>query len=158
MPFDSSRRLTGSNLFFASSGAVLETVGVEVDATLLADWRSRVVRARMALQWPDVAGSIVVRQHAAGTSLALAAPIDQLFTATEINEWAFCASLVAADAGRWRRLEDALVEAARLAVEQSSMAAAFAVAPPVIEEQAAFVRFAKLSSIEGSFTAILSPR
>ena len=150
MPFDSSRRLTGSNLFFASTGAVLETVGVEIDATLLAEWRSRVVRARTALRWPDVAGSIVTRRHAAGTSLALAAPIDQLFTATEINEWAFCASLFAADPTRWRRLEDALVEAARLAVEQSSMAAAFAVAPPVLEEQAAFVRFAKLSSIEGS--------
>ena len=148
MPFDSSRRLTGSNLFFASTGAVLETVGVEVEAALLAEWRSRVVRARASLRWPDA--SIVARQHAAGTSLATAAPLDLLFTATEINEWAFCAALFAADPARWRRLEDALVEAARLAAEQSSMSAAFAVAPPVIDEQAALARFAKLSSIEAS--------
>ena len=148
MPFDSSRRLTGSNLFFASTGAVLETVGVEVDATLLAEWRSRVVRARAALRWPDPAGSIVARRHAAGTSLALAAPLDQLFTATEINEWAFCAALVTADPARQRHLESALVDAARVAAEQSSMSAAFLVALPVIDEPAAFARFEKLASIE----------
>ena len=53
------------------------------------------------------------RRHAAGTSLALAAPLDQLFTATEINEWAFCAALVAADPGSLETLDDALIEAAR---------------------------------------------
>ncbi len=150
MPFDSSRRLTGSNLFFASTGAVLETVGVEIDATLLTEWRSRIVRARAAMRWPDVPGSIVARRHTAGTSLATAAPLDQLFTATEINEWAFSAALVAADPARWRRLESALVEAARLAAEQSSMSAAFMVVPPVIDEQAAFARFQKLAGIESS--------
>jgi UDP-N-acetylmuramyl tripeptide synthase len=150
LPFDSSRRLTGSNLFFASTGAVLETLAVELDARLLAEWRSRVVRARAALRWPEVPASIVARRHAAGTSLALAAPIDQLFTATEINEWAFCASLVAADPARWKHLENALVDAARVAAEQSSMSAAFTVALPVIEECAAFARFDELSSIEGS--------
>jgi cyanophycin synthetase len=150
LPFDSSRRLTGSNLFFASTGAVLETLGVEIDGTLLAEWRMRVARARASLCWPDSPPAIVARRHAAGTSLALAAPLDQLFTATEVNEWAFCASLVAADPTRWSHLEGALVDAARAAAEQSSMSAAFAVAMPVIDEQAAFARFAKLSSIEGS--------
>ena len=90
------------------------------------------------------------RRHAAGTSLALTAPLDQLFTATEVNEWAFCAALVAADPVRWKHLTDALIEAARVAAEQSTMSAAFAVAPPVIDEQAAFVRFEKLAKIEGS--------
>jgi cyanophycin synthetase len=150
LPFDSSRRLTGSNLFFASTGAVLETVGVEIDATLLAGWRSRVARARAALGWPDIPRSAVTRRHAAGTSLALTAPLDQLFTATEVNEWAFCAALVAADPARWKHLTAALIEAARVAAEQSTMSAAFAVAPPVIDEQAAFVRFEKLARIEGS--------
>lgn len=150
MPFDGSRRLTGSNLFFASTGAVLETLAVEVDATLQAEWRSRVARARASLRWPNDAGSIVARRHSVGTSLAIAAPLDQLFTAAEVNEWAFCASLVAADPVRWSCLETALVDAARAAAEQSSMSAAFAVALPVIHEQAAFARFAKLSSIEGS--------
>jgi cyanophycin synthetase len=150
LPFDGSRRLTGSNLFFASTGAVLETLSVEIDATLQAEWRNRVVRARASLRWPDDAASIVARRHSAGTSLAMAAPLDQLFTATEVNEWAFCASLVAADPVRWSHLEGALIDAARAAAEQSSMSAAFAVALPVIPEQAAFARFAKLSSIEAS--------
>jgi UDP-N-acetylmuramyl tripeptide synthase len=129
---------------------VLETLAVEVDATLQAEWRSRVARARASLRWPNEAASLVARRHAAGTSLAIAAPLDQLFTATEVNEWAFCAALVAADPVRWSYLETALIDAARAAAEQSSMSAAFAVALPVIHEQAAFARFAKLSSIEGS--------
>jgi cyanophycin synthetase len=137
-------------LFFASTGAVLETVGVEIDAMLLAGWRSRVASERAALGWPDFSQSTVSRRHAAGTSLALTAPLDQLFTATEVNEWAFCAALFAADPARWKHLTDALIEAARVAAEQSTMSAAFAVAPPVIDEQAAFVRFDKLSKIEGS--------
>ncbi|HKP67038.1 MAG TPA: Mur ligase family protein, partial [Casimicrobiaceae bacterium] len=129
---------------------MLETLGVEIDATLQAEWRSRVVRACASLRWPDGAASIVARRHSAGTSLAIAAPLDQLFTATEVNEWAFCAALVAADPVRWSHLQSALVDAARAAAEQSSMSAAFAVALPVLDEQAAFARFAKLSSIEGS--------
>ena len=40
------------------------------------------------LGWPSL--PIVVRRHETGTSLALAAPEDQLFTATELNEFAWC--------------------------------------------------------------------
>ena len=93
LPFQASRRLTGANLFFASAGAQLETVGVEPDAMLLEEWRVRVLRARAWLGWGLPA--LVARPHAGGASLALAAPIDQLFTATELNEWALCAALVA---------------------------------------------------------------
>jgi cyanophycin synthetase len=150
LPFDSSRRLTGSNLFFASTGAVLETVGVEVDEALLAGWRSRVARTRASLGWADIPRSIVARRHAKGTSLAVAAPIDQLFTATEINEWAFCAALVAASPAAWNHLERALVDAAHEAAAHAPMPEGFAAVPPVMEEQAALARFAKLSNIEGA--------
>ena len=34
-----------------------------------------------------------VREHASGASLAFAAPLDQLYTATEANEWALYAAL-----------------------------------------------------------------
>ncbi len=116
-------------------------------------WRAGAVASRVrARRWAGriFSQSTVSRRHAAGTSLALTAPLDQLFTATEVNEWAFCAALVAADPARWKHLTDALIEAARVAAEQSTMSAAFAVAPPVIDEQAAFVRFEKLAKIEGS--------
>ncbi|HLA73107.1 MAG TPA: Mur ligase family protein [Steroidobacteraceae bacterium] len=182
MPFEDSRRLTGSNLFFDSSGAVLETLGVAVDDAVLAGWRSRIARARSWLQWPERAAqslttsdshatmlrpratararAIAIRRHAAGTSLALAAPVDQLFTATEINEWAYCAALIEADPVRWNQLEGALIEAARAAASLAgesvesgtrlAMPVAFAVAPPVLEEPAAFSRFTTLSKIESA--------
>jgi cyanophycin synthetase len=165
LPFEDSRRLTGSNLFFDSPGAVLETVGVTVDDALLAGWRSRIVRARWWLQWPehaakpltmlrpraaDRARSIANRRHAAGTALAFAAPVDKLFTATEINEWAFCAALIEADPVRWSQLEGALIAAAREAAANSTVSAAFSVALPVLDEPAAFSRFTTLSKIESA--------
>jgi UDP-N-acetylmuramyl tripeptide synthase len=178
LPFDNSRRLTGSNLFFDSAGAVLETVGVEVDESLLSGWRSRVLRARSALGWPmsethtisssrlarsraaQRASATAIRQHAAGTSLAIAASCDQLFTATEVNEWALCAALVEADQVRWSWLESALTEVARQAAQESQESAspaqripisvAFAVALPVIDEAAAIARFVTLSKIEAA--------
>ena len=99
LPFDDSRRLTGSNLYFEGAGAVLETVGVALDDALLAGWRGRVELARRMLGWADAA--LVVRQHASGATLAIGAPVDQLFSATEVNEWAWLATLAAAsvDAG-----------------------------------------------------------
>jgi len=170
LPFEDSRRLTGSNLFFDSPGAVLETVAL--DEAVLAGWRSRVARARSWLQWPERAAkssrpraterarSIAIRPHATGTALALAAPVDLLFTATEVNEWAFCAALLEADPVRWNQLEGALIEAARKAATDAGeslepgtrppMAVAFTVAPPVLDEPAAFSRFTTLSKIESA--------
>lgn len=91
-PFEDSRRLTGANLYFDASGAALETApGLDFDAGVLQRWRANILRARAALGWAD--GAIVVREHASGASLAFAAPIDQLYTATEVNEWALYAAL-----------------------------------------------------------------
>jgi UDP-N-acetylmuramyl tripeptide synthase len=90
--FEESRRLTGSTLYFDGCGAALETArGVPLDEALLAAWRMRIGRVRAVPGWPDAA--IVVRRHASGASLAFAAPIDQLYTAAEANEWAWLASV-----------------------------------------------------------------
>src|SRR5262249_59397693 len=118
LPFEASRRLTGANLFFPSSGALLETSGIEPDTPLLAAWRERVARARVLLGWEELDGAsgacpaVVARVHASGASLALAAPIDALYTATEVNEWALCAALLEQDGTRWRGLEERLCAAA----------------------------------------------
>lgn len=90
-PFEDSRRLTGCNLFFDEPGAVLEAGAAAATPDAIDAWRAHITRARQALGWPD--GPIAARQHAHGTTLALAAPLDQLFTATEVNEWAVWASL-----------------------------------------------------------------
>jgi UDP-N-acetylmuramyl tripeptide synthase len=87
-PFDDSRRLTGFNLYFGDVGAVLETRGAPPDEAALQAWDEAVQRACDALGWP--AAARVARPHASGASLAFAAPLDQLFCATEVNEWAWC--------------------------------------------------------------------
>ena len=91
-PFEDSRRLTGANLYFDGAGAALETArGLAFDAAVLQRWRGNVSRLRAALGWPD--GAVFVREHATGASLAFEAPPDQLYTATEANEWALHAAL-----------------------------------------------------------------
>ena len=94
-PFDDLRRLTGPNLYFAEPGAVLETmVGAPVAPALIDAWKRRIARARTALGWPD--GPVTVREHASGASLAFAAPADGLYTAADVNEWAWLSALVEA--------------------------------------------------------------
>ncbi len=91
-PFEDSRRLTGSNVYFAGCGAALETMGALArDPVALAAWWLRAEAARDALGWTTT--EPVVRVHRSGTSLAFVAPADQLYTATEVNEWAWCASV-----------------------------------------------------------------
>lgn len=88
-PFEGSRRLTGPNLYFAGCGAVLETTLVP-EAKQLAEWQERVAWACAELGWS--AGAVVARPHRGGSALAFEAPIDQLFCATEVNEWAWTAA------------------------------------------------------------------
>ena len=149
LPFEASRRLTGANLFFAGTGAQLETTGIAVNDALLDAWRVRAARARAHLGWDraDTAAAaqraLAARVHAGGASLALAAPIDALFTATEVNEWALCAALQALDAARWQGLE---AELAADALEDAEDVASFI--PPVLAEGAALARFDRLASRE----------
>jgi cyanophycin synthetase len=116
---------------------VLETAGVVPDQTLLGAWRVRAERVCAQLGWPTP-GS-VARAHANGVSLAIAAPCDLLFLATEVNEWAWCASLQERDAPRWRGLEAALLAAAlENATDPGTVIA------PVLDEAAAMQRFRQL--------------
>jgi cyanophycin synthetase len=109
----------------------------------------RAERARARLGWEPPGGpagnlpGVVARVHARGASLALAAPVDALFVATEVNEWALCAALLAQDPQRWGTLETALAAAA---LEDAADPAA--VIPPVLEESAAFERFGLLAGRE----------
>lgn len=87
-PFEDSRRLTGANLYFDRPGAVLETRGGRPQARAFARWRHNIAGARGLLHWSQE-DAIVVREHASGASLAFVAPVDCLYAATEINEWAW---------------------------------------------------------------------
>jgi cyanophycin synthetase len=141
LPFKDSRRLTGGNLYFAAPGAVLEVTGITIDDGLIADWRTRVERALSRLGWKS--RDIVARRHAGGVALAVAAPLDQLWLATEINEWALCAALFERDPVRWQSLEGLLVAQALQAAEGT--ASPTVGDPPVLEKSAALARFSRLS-------------
>jgi cyanophycin synthetase len=125
---------------------VLDVVRASLDETEISAWRARVEHVGADLGWAD--RRCVARRHARGVLLAISAPTDQLLLATEVNEWALCATLTQRDPKRWAGLEDALVTAA---MENSNPDAALA--PdllPVIEESAARARFKKLSALEAS--------
>jgi UDP-N-acetylmuramyl tripeptide synthase len=107
------------------------------DAATLASWEGRVRAARQELRWPDAPERAVA--HATGASLALAAPVDQLFTATEVNEWA----LAAAVAEREPDAAPALVAA--LAAEQPEEAE-----PPVLETGGALLRLRRRAAREAN--------
>ena len=124
---------------------MLEVV-VPIDDDLLAAWRARVDRAATRLGWVD--RQAVARKHAGGASLAITAPYDQLFLATEVNEWAFCAALIEHDPARWNLLEETLVEEALEASENTAHPEPDLA--PVIDESRAFARFERLASRESN--------
>ncbi len=89
--FENSRRLTGPNRHFASTGAVLDVStkvlgAIAHDPTAHARWQRLTRSMCVALGW---SGETMALRHQSGTLLAIAAPGDQLFTATDINEWAW---------------------------------------------------------------------
>jgi len=138
----------GANLFFAGTGATLELIAAPVDAaqlqSLLQAWRGRVSQARTLLGWTET--GIAVRPHANGVSLSIAAPVDQLFLATEVNEWALCASLLERDPARGADLEVALLAAALENAPADTPVSA--IDAPVLEQGAACARFRRLQASE----------
>ena len=85
-----SRRLTGANLFLARPGAVVDVAVDGDDVELLsAAWRRHARRLLEELDWPV---ELAVRPFEGGVSLALAAPEDGLYAATELNEAALDAA------------------------------------------------------------------
>ena len=121
-----------------------------LDDALTTAWRARLERAGAHLGWGRQ--QIVSRRHAGGVLLAMTAPADQLLLATEINEWALCAALIERDPLKWAGLEAALV-----AASQGEPDTPPPTWPPVLDEPAALVRFAKLSLLEADakLTALL---
>ncbi len=86
--FDDSRRLTGCNRWFAGPGVELTALGpAAADPAAWAAWAERVRRVCTHLGWPDP--TPVWRLDGPQAVLAFAAPVDGLFTATELNEWAW---------------------------------------------------------------------
>lgn len=87
-----SRRLTGANLLSDGPGAIMDLSfrDDEDPEAFVAAWRRQLTEMLDHLGWHDAA--LHARQVGPGQwSLAFDAPIDALYAATEINEWAFSA-------------------------------------------------------------------
>ena len=83
-----SRRLTGANFLLPRAGAVMDiAVSDQERELLIAAWRLHARRLLEELDWDDE--QLAVRPFDGGVSLALSAPEDGLYTATELNETAY---------------------------------------------------------------------
>jgi cyanophycin synthetase len=91
MEFLDARRLTGPSLIFDGPGSILDVAcsAEEVDQ-LIPVWQSHVETMVACLGWYNV--HFVSRKLLGGASMAFSAPIDALYAASAINEWAWAAS------------------------------------------------------------------
>lgn len=112
LSLEDSRRLTGPNLVSPGPGAILDVhlEAKDVDA-LIEAWRRRAASMLEAVGWSGEC--LFSRPHRSGVSLAISAPVDALYAATEVNEWAYGAA--AADLSGGEPDEPLASAAARLA-------------------------------------------
>ena len=93
-----ARRLTGPHLLDERQGAALDVPLTEGDDRLLDLWEAEARRLLTAVGW---AGERThVRRFEGGASLVLTAPIDALYSATEVAEAAWAAATVRFSGGR----------------------------------------------------------
>jgi UDP-N-acetylmuramyl tripeptide synthase len=86
-----SRRLTGPNLYWHRVGAVVDVVVDDADAPrALRAWEDAARAMLDAVGWEHE--STLVRRFPGGASLVISAPLDALYAATEVNEWALGAA------------------------------------------------------------------
>ncbi len=84
-----SRRLTGPNILWRRPSAVLDVRLSDGDDTdrAIAEWHRQARRILDGVGWGEE--GLTDRRFHGGVSLALSAPIDALYAATEVNEWAW---------------------------------------------------------------------
>jgi cyanophycin synthetase len=83
-----SRRITGPSLVLDRPGAVLDVRLDEREREqAIAAWRRAVQGMLDALGWTSE--TLAVRSFAGGASVGFTAPIDALYAATDVNEWAW---------------------------------------------------------------------
>jgi len=95
-----SRRLTGASLLLDTPGVVVDVeVGPEEVEGVVRTWRANAARMLARLAWP--ADRLHERRYPGGVSLAFPAPIDALYVACDVNEWALVGGEEEAAAARF---------------------------------------------------------
>ena len=83
-----SRRLTGPNILSDHPAAVIDVRIAEADAMpFVKAWQHEASRMLTAVGWHEV--QLLSKKMDGGISVGFEAPIDVLYAATEINDWAF---------------------------------------------------------------------
>lgn len=86
-----SRRLPGPNIVWPRPSAVMDVAWDDAEAPrALAAWRARARQMLDAVGWQREEAA--ARLFPGGASLVLSAPQDALYSATEVNEWAWAAA------------------------------------------------------------------
>ena len=87
-----SRRLTGPNLLADGPGAVIDGRLAGVDPDRFQEvWRGRIREALDAVGWSGE--RLADRPYRGGITVFHSAPVDALYAATEVNEWAWVAAV-----------------------------------------------------------------
>ena len=88
MEYIDARRLTGPSLLWNKPGTILDVRCSEEETdTLIPFWETNIRRMLDAVGWENE--STCSWRLSGGVSLAFSAPIDALYAASEINEWAW---------------------------------------------------------------------
>ena len=99
-----SRRLPGPNLIWDRPGAVIDVEFGEFPPNLvIGAWESQARRLLDEIGWKDEA--VCGRRFEGGASLAISAPVDALYTATEVNEAAWDAARDIVEGGHRQLLQ-----------------------------------------------------
>jgi cyanophycin synthetase len=121
MEFLDARRLTGPSLLLDGPGSILDIRCTREDGDrLIPLWANNVARMLEELDWPSAQFSTL--HLVGGVSLAFTAPIDALYTAAEINEWAWAACAFELGVTTDEPDFDAAVAAIRAAAQEESNA------------------------------------
>jgi cyanophycin synthetase len=142
-----SRRLPGPNLLWDRPGAVMDIVlPDDLADRFIAAWRDAVVRMLTAVGWGEE--GTVVRRFPGGASLAISAPIDALYAATEVNEWAFAEARARLAGEEAPALEEA-AERLRCEIAQEGSPRLRAMEAAAREHQVTFLMDPHLASLGG---------
>ena len=96
--------------FWASSSSTISPRTLDVSCpedqaeALVEAWRREARRILEALDWSGE--QLAVRLFPGGANLAMSAPVDVLYAATEVNEWAFAAARAQFDGSRCPALDE----------------------------------------------------
>ena len=90
MRFLDARRLTGPSILFDRHGAILDVACTKAEAErLIPVWEKHVQRMLAEIDWSENEFASVILSG--GVSMAFTAPVDALYAASGINEWAWAA-------------------------------------------------------------------